>query len=203
MIKKCPICDRQFETNTKQKYCSDACKVAGVRILKTKYAMKQKHLAFSEDKTATKIEPIQNAATLWNTQNPVASYVQNNEHIDYITKSINACKELDAAHQKVQDIIDVLKLEQAKYNKEDYEFSHSVEGSAYLTDAQKLEIWNEYQKARSKRRNVKDVIRVLISLVKYIPNNSEQLLKDAIQGKVKLDDFYNDFYKQRSGGGGR
>ena len=121
-------------------------------------------------------------------------------NIDYITRSITACKELDQARKKVQDIIDVLKIEQAKYNKEDFEFAHNVEGSALLTDQQKLDLFNSYHEMRNKRRNVKDVIKTLIGCIRYTPIDSEKILKDAITDKIKVDDFFNNFYKQRNGG---
>lgn len=123
---------------------------------------------------------------------------QVNVEIDYIARSINALKELDMARKKVQDIIDVLKIEQARYNKEDFDFAHSVEGSGGLSDSQKLKLFNDYQVMRSKRRNVKDVIKTLINCIKYTPSNSEKIIKDAISNKIKVDEFFKDFYKQRN-----
>lgn len=206
LIRKCEMCGEVFDSYHGQKYCGDLCRLSAIKINKLKYQAKinrspvktmddYKHemdvLKTATKKTFQKVDvvraPYTNKYTTENTTN-----------IDYITKSLNALKQLDEAHKQVQDIIDVLKIEQAKYNKEDNEFSHSVEGSGSLTDAQKLQIFNDYQVARSKRRNVKDVIKTLINCVRYIPLNSEQILKDAISNKIKVDDFFKDYYKQRN-----
>ncbi len=206
MIRKCAMCGKTFDSYHGQKYCSDLCRLSAIKINKLKYQAKINRspvktmddykyemdvLKTATKKTFQKVDVVRTPYT-----NKYAT--ENITNIDYITKSLNALKQLDEAHKQVQDIIDVLKIEQAKYNKEDNEFSHSVEGSGSLTDAQKLQIFNDYQVARSKRRNVKDVIKTLINCVRYIPQNSEQILKDAISNKIKVDDFFKDYYRQRN-----
>lgn len=200
------MCGKVFDSHYGKKYCSDLCRLSAIKINKLKYQAKinTSPVKTMDDytyeinalKTATKkayqkVDDIKTPCVINRT-------VETTNNIDYITKSLNALKQLDEAHKQVQDIIDVLKIEQAKYNKEDYEFAHTVEGSGSLNDNQKLKIFNDYQVARSKRRNVKDVIKTLINCIRYIPSNSEQILKDAISNKIKVDDFFKDYYKQRN-----
>ncbi len=188
----------------------------GLKIAKIKYnaklkaqktAIKEQKIEFDNSgaiKVATKkvftpptIEYIKTNDTIQKVENAFEGCVE----LDYITRSINACRELDVARNKMQGIIDTLKMEQSRYNKEDYEFAHTVEASGNLTAEEKLQVFENYKVLRSKRRDVKGVIKSLITFVRYIPMNTEQLFKDALNGKIELDKFYNNFYKQRLGGG--
>jgi hypothetical protein len=207
------MCGKTFESFKRAKYCSDNCRNVAVKINKLRYQAKVIEKRPTQ-KTASDIQhemdllqqqaiqqPLQYATKKIFTQPTTIPVDVGTTSIDYITRSINACKELDTARNKLRDIIDVLKIEQAKYNKEDFEFAHAVEGSGGLNDMQKLKLFNDYQVMRSKRRNVKDVIKTLINCIRYTPISTETILKDAISNKIKVDDFFKDFYKQRNGGG--
>lgn len=176
MIRTCSICGTSFETNTRQKYCSEGCKRVANLQAQRRYMVNHRY-----DMTSGKVETIEPKQV----------------EIDYITRSINALKQLDEARKNVQDIIDILKIEQAKYYKEDNDFNHLVEGSGNLTDTQRLKAWEDYAKTRSKRRNVKDLIKTLICCIRYTPFNSEKIIKDALQNKIKVDEFFKDFYKHK------
>ncbi len=181
MLKKCEICGASFEASTRQKYCSDSCKRLANLQAQRRYAVNHRY--------DTAIIPPAKVVTV---QKVVAT-----NNADYIEKSIIALQNLDKARQEVQDIIDVLKIEQAKYYKEDNDFNHLVEGSGHLSDEQRLKAWDNYANIRSKRRNVKDIIKTLICCIRYTPYNSEKIIKDALQNKIKVDEFFKDFNKQR------
>ena len=194
MLKKCEICGKTFESFKRSKYCSDTCRATAIRINKLRYQAKN----INRIPTSKTLDDFNHEIDMMKqaTKKQFEVVPQTN-NIDYITKSIEALKQLDEARKNVQDIIDVLKIEQARYYKEDNDFNHLVEGSGNLTDMQRLQAWDEYAKTRSKRRNVKDIIKTLIGCIRYTPYNSEKIIKDALQNKIKVDEFFKDFYKQK------
>lgn len=198
MIKKCEICGTVFTSASRQKYCSDSCRKVASKLAMIRYNAKQRvKTVASTPVVAPVVTPVVAPKVATKRIISVKELDKTQVQLDYVTRSINALKNLDDARKQVQDIIDVLKIEQSKYNKEDFEFAHSVEGSGSLSDSQKLKIFNEYKDMRSKRRNVKDIIKVLICCIRYTPYNSEKIIKDALQSKIKVDEFFKDFYKQK------
>lgn len=219
MIKKCLICGTEFNSNRGQKYCSDGCRRCGKKVANMRSLAKQKvrqttAIAFNSDSSIKlpSYEPVvsnQDYALQYfnNNSKSISSFVNSvsepqtiephQVELDYVTRSINALKNLDNAINQVQEIIDMLKREQSIYYKEDNEFAHIVEGSGSLTDMQKVKLVNDYQLKRSKRRNVKDIIVTLINCIRYTPRNCERIIKDALQSKIKVDEFFRDYYKHR------
>lgn len=218
MIKKCAVCGTEFDSTNGLKYCSDSCRAEGLRISRIKYNAKQRAKKVTAITKSNIIDYHVETPKTFDKDNQAVipcsnyNYTQAREtpttfkdfeletkqiELDYVTRSINALKNLDNAIRQVQDIIDVLKIEQNKYYKEDNEFAHIVEGSGSLTDMQKVKLVNDYQVKRSKRRNVKDIIVVLINCIRYAPHNSEKIIKDALQSKIKVDEFFRDYYKHR------
>lgn len=171
MQKVCKICGKIFDDDTKSQICSEDCKRRAKIISQSKYYIK--HKAEINQKRAERLRKNENKVVYKATAIKPKETTQSDIVIDTLNKSIADNLELlDAVRDELSKIVNELKAKQSAYDSKDLELLHAMEGAQ--SDSALLEYAKQCKNNRKGRRDYKNYILFLVSILKSIPQNTKQ-----------------------------